>query len=879
MIRVVRIALMSGLMLVVSNVGLFGQTSSGIARHFTFGTVLPSTCSPGTADIFGLTSGGPPATTAAYYTCTGVNTWSLLGTATGTQTPWASDINAASHGLSNVTAIGVAGAYKALAALYVNLNNGNGNGLLYSKGSDSAYNMALAVQAPADGHLHMVIDNEGNFYTSHNWLLSGFFDGTVASDGTITITDFGYHFPTAANSLIAAGIVSDQQIALGIKASPQGATPTWLIHGFDQNSNYIWNVDGLAGWMSWGVGATAGSMDLGAGRCAAGVFCVGSTTAGDFSGTVKTTVVNAVTGFEINGAAPSGHFPRGDGAHYVDGTVGLGDLPSQANATFLGNTTGGSAVPAANAIPASAHGLHTSANGVLGAQTGHDIAVPLTCADSSGSGAVQSCTTAPSFTPVANDCVIYTTTTANTGAGLTLNVNSLGAKSVAKWQGTTTLSANDVLANKAVMACYDGTNWEISTIGNAPAAGGNTTSTSLTSGKLSKANGANSIIDSSVSDDGTTVSTTEPISAPSVSTGTSPPSITAGTGGVAGFGEGTVPSVGAAVGVDLCYADSTLHGWKCSYNNGSYSALPLLTGTVTAKGLVYSDASTGNLIDISADFTVTSHTLASGASGILDLSAASATAGFKPPATAGAAPTTDGVLSFDTTAHRPVYGANGATFLVNPMTTAGDTQYGGTNGLPTRLAKGNSGQVYTQGATNPGWSDFPLGPFEIPAANCVSTVAGSAWDTALTPTCTAGTNNKGGTLPFVDASTAQFRFQLPGNWDTTIQPYIKIEFDSGSNTTGTVIFNAAVACSKEDGSVTSDPAFNTADALATKTMAAASRMWGTSVQLTQVTSGNNCVGGGTMRVQITRATDTAGSAVNVHMAVITVMGTNVQQAN
>jgi len=49
-----------------------------------------------------------------------------------------------------------------------------------------------------------------------------------------------------------------------------------------------------------------------------------------------------------------------------------------------------------------------------------------------------------------------------------LNVDSLGAKSVAKWQGSTTLSANDVLANKEVVTCYDGTNWELATIGNAP---------------------------------------------------------------------------------------------------------------------------------------------------------------------------------------------------------------------------------------------------------------------------------------------------------------------------------------------------------------------------------------------------------------------------
>jgi hypothetical protein len=105
--------------------------------------------------------------------------------------------------------------------------------------------------------------------------------------------------------------------------------------------------------------------------------------------------------------------------------------------------------------------------------------IPL-CSDSSGSGTAQSCTTSPSFTPSAGSVIAYTTTTANTGTGLTINVNSLGAKSVAKWQGTTTLAANDMLAGKYVLMTYDGTNWEASTIGNAPSGGGSGAWTNVT---------------------------------------------------------------------------------------------------------------------------------------------------------------------------------------------------------------------------------------------------------------------------------------------------------------------------------------------------------------------------------------------------------------
>lgn len=51
-----------------------------------------------------------------------------------------------------------------------------------------------------------------------------------------------------------------------------------------------------------------------------------------------------------------------------------------------------------------------------------------------------------------------------------------------------------------------------------PSGSGNTTSTSLTTNTIPKANGANSIINSSVSDNGTTVSTAEPISTAGVTT-------------------------------------------------------------------------------------------------------------------------------------------------------------------------------------------------------------------------------------------------------------------------------------------------------------------------------------------------------------------------
>lgn len=114
----------------------------------------------------------------------------------------------------------------------------------------------------------------------------------------------------------------------------------------------------------------------------------------------------------------------------------------------------------------------TVTSGVLtctGSSGSTSIAV---CSDTSGSGTAQSCTTSPSFTPVAGSVIVYTTSTPNSGTSLTINVNSLGAKPVAKWQNTTTLAAHDILSGVYVLMTYDGTNWEASTIGNAPSGGG-----------------------------------------------------------------------------------------------------------------------------------------------------------------------------------------------------------------------------------------------------------------------------------------------------------------------------------------------------------------------------------------------------------------------
>ena len=93
--------------------------------------------------------------------------------------------------------------------------------------------------------------------------------------------------------------------------------------------------------------------------------------------------------------------------------------------------------------------------------------IPLQCKDTSGSSTAQSCTTVLTMGPVSGDSIIYTTTTGNTG-DVTLNVDSKGAAHIRKWSGSSVLASGDLVANVPVQLIFDGTYWELQTIGNAP---------------------------------------------------------------------------------------------------------------------------------------------------------------------------------------------------------------------------------------------------------------------------------------------------------------------------------------------------------------------------------------------------------------------------
>jgi hypothetical protein len=162
----------------------------------------------------------------------------------------------------------------------------------------------------------------------------------------------------------------------------------------------------------------------------------------------------------------------------------------------------------------------------------------------------------------------------------------------------------------------------------------------------------------------------------------------------------------------------------------------------------------------------------------------------------------------------------------------------------------------------------------IPFAAAPAGTAGSGVNYAYgqwAPTPRGGTNNIGGALQAIPSTGAalQWRMELPLDWDTSIQPYVRIEYGSGSNTSGTVLWTVASACTKGDGSVSDDPAFNAETAFASQTMAAANRAWSKAGQFTAVTSVNNCVPGGGIVIRAVLS-GTAGANINAYQATVTI---------
>ena len=169
-------------------------------------------------------------------------------------------------------------------------------------------------------------------------------------DGTSYAT--GFNFTVQATTDWNATHHSTWMYINAVHAGDNGASP---VFAFNANPDNGGDTACNSSSLPFGLGLTGpyggrifwGNSDHGYdGTAVASISCLGATSTlaigngadGDFSGTLKTAIVNAVTGFQINGAATLGHVLRGNGTNFVDAALAIGDLTNIAGGTVLGNT-------------------------------------------------------------------------------------------------------------------------------------------------------------------------------------------------------------------------------------------------------------------------------------------------------------------------------------------------------------------------------------------------------------------------------------------------------------------------------------------------------------------------------------------------------------
>ena len=141
------------------------------------------------------------------------------------------------------------------------------------------------------------------------------------------------------------------------------------------------------------------------------------------------------------------------------------------------------------------------------------------------------------------------------------------------------------------------------------------------------------------------------------------------------LGFATAPTTGDLI---YCATSSSI----CTLTDASilYTNVVTAASNYTSAAMVIA-AGANKTTSSWGDFTVSSHTGSLGASGILDLHAASATAGFLPPSAAGASPITAGVVSFDSTSNTLAMGngstTNHATYVTGSTPSAGFVKMAG----------------------------------------------------------------------------------------------------------------------------------------------------------------------------------------------------------
>lgn len=333
------------------------------------------------------------------------------------------------------------------------------------------------------------------------------------------------------------------------------------------------------------------------------------------------------------------------------------------------------------------------------------------CQDSSASSTAQSCNTRVAFIPKVGDTIIYTTTTANSGA-LTLAVNGTAAVAVQKEQGTALVSG-DLKASVPVTMSFDGTNWQLPTV--------SSTGTLLLSNLLL----------------GTSATST---------------SWFTGTGPLIGTTNGTCTGTVPANTTWICNASGTL------FEMSPATTLPLVEGptTSTNNGIPAFDSTGGCcFLDTGIIYTniVRKDAVNTGAAAMtLDMSAATGTNALRSPAQAALTVSAAGATGEDTTAtmyHNFTGGVDSLVMTVpaSATITNNDCAKLSVSGSVVTVADngsacGSGGATTWSGITNPTGNLALTMSTDTTTFNYASPLA-SAFTWANTTAAVTGTNHSG----------------------------------------------------------------------------------------------------------------------------------------
>ncbi len=364
--------------------------------------------------------------------------------------------------------------------------------------------------------------NTFNFFTIYGAHMTAYVNGSGnILDGLIGV--MGKSFP------FGSGTIAKHRGAQGWAASQTGATGTSTLaqglYGIISNvSGYTMTtaiaVDGL-------IDVNAGSIGtLAVIRARAETTGAGTVTGNRTGVLIEDQGVGAVSGTirnlwsrgtarinEIEGDLLAKTLTTGTGGSTA-GFVGLAQGTAQSISTNTVGLMAPTSVTGYNIVFPSAAwtgllNFVNAANVVTASNANaNDVSAPVFAADAGGSDTYTATLAPAPAAYVTGSHYRFKANTANTGAA-TINLNSLGAKTIKKVAGgiTTDLADNDIRSGQWVDLIYDGTNMQMqSTLGNAPAGAGTVTTTgSPASPQLARFSGASSITTAIVDDVSTPV--------------------------------------------------------------------------------------------------------------------------------------------------------------------------------------------------------------------------------------------------------------------------------------------------------------------------------------------------------------------------------------